>query len=86
MPGSNTKIGCLLWMDDVLIADNEKYLQTLLNITVNTANKYHIVFGDEKSKIMIMNTKKELKNTMKVGNMTLKTTENNKYLGVIMRN
>ena len=43
-------------MDDVLLmADNEKDLQTLLNITVNTANKYHIVFGEEKSKIMIMN-------------------------------
>ena len=82
IPGSNTKIGCLLWMDDVLLmADNEKDLQTLLNITVNTANKYHIVFGEEKSKIMIMNSKKELKNTMKMGNMTLKTTENYKYLG-----
>ena len=85
IPGSNTKIGCLLWMDDVLLmADNEKDLQTLLNITVNTANKYHIVFGEEKSKIMIMNSKKELKNTMKLGNMTLKTTENYKYLGEII--
>ena len=72
-------------MDDVLLmADNEKDLQTLLNITVNTANKYHIVFGEEKSKIMIMNSKKELKNTMKLGNMTLKTTENYKYLGEII--
>ena len=85
IPGSNTKIGCLLWMDDVLLmADNEKDLQTLLNITVNTANKYHIVFGEEKSKIMIMNSKKELKNIMKLGNMTLKTTENYKYLGEII--
>ena len=85
VPGSNTKIGCLLWMDDVLLmAENEKDLQTLLNITVNTANKYHIVFGEEKSKIMIMNSKKELKNTMKLGNMTLKTTENYKYLGEII--
>ena len=72
-------------MDDVLLmADNEKDLQTLLNITVNTANKYHIVFGEEKSKIMIMNSKKELKNTMKLGNMTLKTTENYKYIGEII--
>ena len=72
-------------MDDVLLmAENEKDLQTLLNITVNTANKYHIVFGEEKSKIMIMNSKKELKNTMKLGNMTLKTTENYKYLGEII--
>ena len=62
---------------------NEKDLQTLLNITVNKANKYHMVFRDEKSKIMVMNTKKELKNTMKLGNMTLKTTENYKYLGEI---
>ena len=80
IPGSNTKIGCLLWMDDVLLmADNEKDLQTLLNITVNTANKYHILFGEEKSKIMIMTSKQELKNTMKLGNMTLKTTENYKH-------
>ena len=41
-------------MDDVLLmADNEKDLQTLLNITVNTENKYHMVFGEEKSKIGI---------------------------------
>ena len=34
---------------------------------------------------MIMNTKKELKDTMKLGNMTLiKITENYKYLGEII--
>ena len=81
IPGSNTKIGCLLWMDDVLLmADNEKDLQTLLNITVNTASKYHIVFGEEKSKIMIMELKKETKKY----NETRKTTENYKYLGEII--
>ena len=55
-------------MDDVLLmADNEKDLQTLLNITVNTANKYHIVFGEEKSKIMIMNSKKGTKKHNETG-------------------
>ena len=73
-------------MDDVLLmADNEKELQTLLSIPVSTVNKYHIVFGEEKSQNNDHeHTKNELKNTMKLGNNDTKTTENYKYLGEII--
>ena len=71
-------------MDDVLLmANNEKDLQTLLNITVSTANKYHIVFGEEQNNDHELK-KGTKKNTMKLGNMALKTTENYKYLGEII--
>ena len=53
-------IGCLLWMDDVaLIAENHKDLQTMLNITHDVANIYHIEFGMAKSKILKIGKIKE---------------------------
>ena len=43
-------IACLLWMDDVvLIADNPKDMQELLNTTDHVSNKCHVAFGKEKS-------------------------------------
>ena len=47
----NTKVGCMLWMDDVvLISDNREEMQELLNKTNEVANMYHLEFGKEKSK------------------------------------
>ena len=38
-------------MDDVaLVADNRNEMQKMLDITDKTAKKYHIKFGEEKSK------------------------------------
>ena len=42
--------------------------------TVNTASKYHIVFGEEKSKIMIMELKNETKKHNETGEKPQKTT------------
>ena len=43
-------IGCLLWMDDVvLIAESKEQMQKMLNITNEIAGKYRIVFGEKKS-------------------------------------
>jgi hypothetical protein len=84
---SGNRIGCLLWMDDVvLMAESEKELQEMLNITQKVANKYHIVFGKEKSKVMAINKRKNEQET-KLGQMELDSTEKYKYLGeVINRN
>jgi hypothetical protein len=77
------KIACLLWMDDVaLISDNEKELQDMLNITDEIAKKYRIKFGNEKSKIISIGTKKVT--NCSLGDMKLEHTENYKYLGYIM--
>jgi hypothetical protein len=71
-------------MDDVvLMAETEDELQGMLNTTKRIADKYHIVFGKEKSKILILNKKKQDHN-LKLGEMELETTEKYKYLGEII--
>ena len=83
IPEYQEKIGCLLWMDDVvLITDNPEELQTMINTTQQVANKYHIEFGQEKSKCMIMGTKH--KPDLKIGQMHLEITNQYKYLGEII--
>ena len=48
VPSLDEIIGCLLWMDDVmLISSDPKELQRMLNITDDIANRYHIEFGEE---------------------------------------
>ena len=83
LPPTNEKIGCLLWMDDVvLLSENDKELQEMLDITNNIAKRYHIVFGKEKSKIMTTNKKN--KTTFRLGNTELEKTDKYKYLGEII--
>ena len=74
-------VGCLLWMDDVaLIADNPDTLQELLNITDEIANRYHIEFGMEKSKILKIGNNKH-RPTIKLGTRELEYCDSYKYLG-----
>ena len=41
-------IGCLLWMDDVvLIAESKQQMEKMLEITNKIACKYHIEFGEK---------------------------------------
>ena len=50
---SNTTMGCLLWMDDVVLIHHDKEeIQKMLNITDDIAMRYHIKFGKEKSQIL----------------------------------
>ena len=76
----NTKVGCMLWMDDVvLISDNREEMQELLNKTNEVANMYHLEFGKEKSKVMTFNTTDT--QTLQLGDMELEKTDKYKYLG-----
>ena len=51
--GNNTTLGCLLWMDDVvLIHHSKEEIQNMLDITDDIAKRYHIKFGKEKSQIL----------------------------------
>ncbi len=85
IPGTEKTIGCLLWMDDVLLmANSEEELQNMLNETDKIANKYHLVFGEEKSKVMIIGKKGKTQTNAIIGEMKLKTCENYKYLGEII--
>ena len=79
-------IGCLLWMDDVaLISENHKDLQTMLNITYDVANRYHIEFGMAKSKILKIGKIKQ-KPHLYLGTNELEYVQTYKYLGETMNN
>ena len=46
---SNTTMGCLLWMADVVLIHHDKEeIQKMINITNEIAKRYHIKFGKEK--------------------------------------
>ena len=80
------KIGCLLWMDDVLLISSEpKELQLMLEITNTIAGKYHIEFGEEKSNVMKIGRSKN-NPEFTLGDMNLKYTDKYKYLGYIQNN
>ena len=80
------KLGCLLWMDDVILASlDPKEIQTMLDITNKTAGKYHIEFGKEKSKAMIIGATKQ-KPELRLGDMILEYCDKYKYLGLIQNN
>ena len=79
---SNTTMGCLLWMDDVVLIHHDKEeIQKMLSITNEIAKRYHIKFGKEKSQILtIGNTEVTL--NLKLWNETIDPTTTNKYLGM----
>ena len=53
-------IGCLLWMDDVVLASEDKEdMQQMLDITNEITKRYHIEFGEDKTKAMTIGMKKE---------------------------
>ena len=83
IPNSEKPIGCLLWMDDVvLMHENPIKLQEMLDITDKIAKKYHLTFGEEKSKLMTIGT--ATNHILNVGKMKLEQTNTYKYLGEII--
>ena len=51
----NVQTGCLFWADDViLIADNNKDLQTMLNIAASFSNKWKLSFNHDKSNVVVV--------------------------------
>ncbi len=81
--GIDKAIGCLLWINDVILADmNEKRFQRILDITDTTANKYHIEYRAPKHNVINI-SQKENKPKFILGNMELEYTDSYKYLGFI---
>ena len=86
IPNINKNLGCLLWMDDVvLIHETQEGLQNLLNITNTIAKKYHIEFGKEKSKAIQIGRKKTTQD-LQLGQMKIEYTTKYKYLGETINN
>ena len=71
-------------MDDVaLITDNEDDMKQLLKITEEIAGKHRIEFGQEKSKLLIINPtrKKITTDTLYIQGKPIHMTDSYKYLG-----
>ena len=69
-------------MDDVALIHHDKdELQRMLNITDDTAKKYHIQFGREKSQVITVGKTKD-QPQFKLGKNTPDNTETYKYLGM----
>ena len=80
---TDKKIGCLLWMDDVvLIAENTEDMHKMLKITHDTAQRYRIKFGEEKTKIMRIG--KGAMDNFILGNINIGQTDKYKYLGYML--
>ena len=78
------KIACLLWMDDVLLlSHNFEELKKMLEITHRIASKYHIEFGKDKSKLMIIGDQ-NIPHELKIGDMSLDVCDMYKYLGMVI--
>ena len=84
LPNSNHYIADLLWVDDVaLFSTDADELQEMLDITDETAKRYRIEFGKEKSKVLKIgkDKKQETPPKFKLGSMELDTTSTYTYLG-----
>ena len=83
IPNTDCKIPSLLWMDDVVLIENEgKKSQDLLNITDHTSKKYHVEFGMPKTKY-IRTSKKKDNLELKLGNQHIEETDKYTYLGEV---
>ena len=86
IPENNQDCTILLWMDDVaIITDNIDKQKQILNNLLDEANKYRVVFGEEKSKIMCIGGK-EKDISIKMGNINITQCETYKYLGETVNN
>ena len=83
IPGTDTRIPCLLWMDDVVLAETgDDKSQELLNSTDHTSKKYHVEFGMPKTKYL-RTGKPRNKIELKIGENTIEETEKYTYLGEV---
>jgi len=89
MPNTQTRLNTLLWMDDVVLkANNITDMDILLEKTNDIANRYHIAFGKEKSKVMRIGKDTERQNAhqFKLGDMDIEYADKYKYLGQLINN
>ena len=76
-------IGCLLWMDDVVLASTDaKEMQKMLNITNDITQRYHIEFEEGKTKVMVIGKTTE-RPQFTIGDIIIKYTTMYQYLGNI---
>ena len=80
IPESNYRIPCLLWMDDVVLAETKtENTQKELDITNHISMKYHVEYGMPKTKYLRVGKNKN-PITLKLGHQTIDETEKYTYL------
>ena len=79
-------IGCLVWADDLIaLSESENGLQNMLQNLSIYAQENRMKINSTKTKCIIFNkTGKFLRRSFKVGDQTIYTTNNYKYLGFIV--
>ncbi len=81
--GTNLKISSLLWVDDlVLVETDPERMKKALNIVEKVAGKYHIKFGEQKSKTIEIG-KQKTRPLFKLEEMNLMYESKYKYLGYL---
>ena len=81
--GENIILSLLLFADDiVLVADNPKMLQKMLDVVFKYSKNYRFRFNQEKSNIMIFGRKG--KDKFYLGDTELEIVEFYKYLGLVL--
>lgn len=79
-------IGALIWMDDVIfLSEDPEELQKMLDIADKVAKKYHMEYGPDKSKVMVVGKTNNLPQ-FHLGKMDLEYTDKYKYLGKLLNN
>ena len=83
IPNTECTIPCLLWMDDVVLAETSpERTQQQLDITNDTSLKFHVEYGMAKTKYLKTGKTKNQIN-LKLGNRTVEETEKYTYLGEV---
>ena len=84
IPGTDTKIPCLLWMDDVVLIEiEEDRVQEELDITNHTSLKYHVEYGMPKTKYLRIGGSTKTPLNLKIGEKPVEETDKYTYLGEI---
>ena len=83
IPNSECTVPCLLWMDDVVLAEtNTARTQKQLDITNDTSLKFYVEYGMAKTKYLRTGAIKP-PIILKLGNRTVEETDKYTYLGEI---
>ncbi len=84
--GTSLIISTLLWVDDVVIVETNKHnMLRILYLVNHVAKKYHLEFGEVKSKVLKIGKGPERPN-FTLGDMELQYVEKYKYLGYTQNN
>ena len=82
---NNTSIPCLMYADDLVIfSEKQEGLFTCLKRLETYCKKWRLSINTQKTKIIIVNKKKNVTYNFQINNNTIEITNNHNYLGIII--